>query len=265
MTMRLCVRRSLLGVRGAALWTPALPTSDGGYLPEHWYRSDQGLWQDAGVTPAVNDGDVVGRWEDITANADHVNQAAAGNKPTLQNGAGDLLNGHPVIRLDGINDYLVGAFTTGGAMNQPNTYFVVVQLDAAVVNNGLDCFLLDGDDAVNRHIVMKNKAGAPDRWDTYAGVALVGGDADANWNVWTALYNGATSQFWLNGISEAGPANAGAQNPDGIAVGAQSSGATAWKGDITEIILYDANLSDADKNQVGAYLATRYALAYTDI
>ena len=41
--------------------------------------------------------------------------------------------------------------------------------------------------------------------------------------------------------------------------------ASSGKGDMTEILLYDANLSNSDKNQVGAYLATRYALSYTDI
>ena len=38
-------------------WTPAQATTDGGVSPEHWYRSDGPLWQDAGVTPAAADGD----------------------------------------------------------------------------------------------------------------------------------------------------------------------------------------------------------------
>jgi hypothetical protein len=35
--------------------------------------------------------------------------------------------------------------------------------------------------------------------------------------------------------------------------------------DMVELIAYDANLSDADKNQVGQYLATRYGLSWTSI
>ena len=52
---------------------------------------------------------------------------------------------------------------------------------------------------------------------------------------------------------------------NGLTLGANYLGGAQMLGYIAEIIIYDANLSDADKNEVGNYLATRYALAYTDI
>jgi hypothetical protein len=246
----------------ATSWTPLLPTA-GGYYPEHWYRSDGGLWQDAGVTPAAADGDVVGRWEDLTANADHVNQAVAASKPTLQNGAGDLLNGHPVVRSDGVDDYLQGAFTTGGAMAQPITIFGVGKSSVAGLVNH---FFYDGDDALNRVALLNDGAagaGAGD-WSLYAGTVVHGGPEDANWNIWTAYYNVAASQLWQNGTVEVA-GNTGANAMDGITIGARYDATSPWDGDIAEIIIYHANLSNADKNQVGQYLATRYGLAYTDI
>lgn len=245
-------------------WTPASPTTDGGLRPEHWYRSVGPLWQDAGITPATADGDPVGRWEDIATNADHVNQADASKKPSLQNGVGDVLNGYPVVRCDGTNDYVQGAYITGGIMNQPNTAFGVTKLNAGAVNDDTADFFIDGDDATNRHILGKGATPDPDEFLIYAGAALYGNVANSNWNIWTALFNGASSQYWLNGVSQA-VGNAGAHNPDGLTIGAGYSGGAPWDGDIVEIILYDANLSDADKNQVGQYLATRYGLSYTDI
>nr|NIQ88693.1 hypothetical protein [Deltaproteobacteria bacterium] len=176
MGLLLGTRRSLLGADDS--WTPASPTS-GGYSPEHWYRSDSGLWQDAGVTPATADGDVVGRWEDKTANADHVNQANAAKKPTLQSGAADRLNGHPVIRFDGIDDLLVGAFTNGGAMAQPFTVFIVAQLDSSVVDDGVPAVLLDDSDPTNRVIIYKYEAPNPDAWTVYAQSVLTGNDANS--------------------------------------------------------------------------------------
>ena len=251
---------------GVVVWDPSQPTTDGDLLPDHWYRSDGPLWQDAGVTPAVLDGAVVGRWEDLTANADHVNQAVVANKPTLQNGVGDLLNGQPVIRFDGINDTLSGAFTTGGAMNQPSTVFAVAALDAAAVNDGVSRKIYDSDDAVNRMIAGQYGADNPDSWYLYAGAVISSAAAsNSNWNIWTILYNGASSQFWHNGVSLAGPGNAGAHNADGLTIGGAFDVTAQWDGDITEIIIYDADLSTADDNQVGNYLATRYGLAYTDI
>jgi len=247
---------------GIVAWDPSQPTTDGGVLPDHWYRSDGPLWQDAGVTPAVLDGAVVGRWEDLTANADHVNQAVAGNKPTLQNGAGDLLNGHPVIRFDGVDDYLQGAFTTGGAMNQPNTIFVVSALDAAAVNDGNWRNVVDG--LINRYAIGQNPLPAPDAWFLYAGLVLDDAASDSNWNLWSGLLDGATSRLRRNGISIAN-GNAGALNLDGLTIGNDTTVTAPWDGDITELIYYGADLSDADENQVGQYLAARYGLTYTDI
>jgi hypothetical protein len=238
----------------AASWTPFLPTA-GGYYPEHWYRSDQGLWQDAGVTPAASDGDVVGRWEDL-ANADHVNQANAANKPTLQNGAGDLLNGHAVVRADGINDFLAGAFTVGGVLTQPFTYFAVAKSTVAA---GAQRDLWDSTTAAR--VVLFQSGGT---WYLYAGAAIASVPADTNWNIWTALYNGAGGQFWANGMSKA-VGNVGANNPGGLTMFArQGGGGEQWVGDMAEFIIYE-NLSNGDKNQVGQYLAARYALAYTNI
>ena len=35
--------------------------------------------------------------------------------------------------------------------------------------------------------------------------------------------------------------------------------------DIYEVLIYDSNLSNADKNEVGNYLATKYTLSWTAI
>ena len=260
MTMLLGTRRSLFQVGGAA-WTPALPTGDGGVLPDHWYRSDQGLWQDAGVTPAASDGDVVGRWEDITANADHANQANAGNKPTLQNGAGDLLNGWSVVRSDGIDDVLLAPFTTGGAIAQPFDIFMVAKLDAAQIADGQVRYLIEDAAAAIAGLAKLNT----NAWIEYAGVILSGGAADAAWNIWTAQFSGATSRFWHNGIAECAAGNAGAQNISGFAIGANNGAGQPSKTDFAEVLTYSSTLSTADKNQVGQYLALRYGLTYTDI
>ena len=247
-------------------WTPALPTRDGGYLPEHWYRSDQGLWQDAGITPAVSDGDLIGRWEDLTANADHVGQANAGNKPTLQNGAGDLLNGHPVIRGDGIDDYLNCSYVTGGQMFQPITTFIVAKLGAAAVNDNNWRHIVGSRDIAQRMEHSINAGAVPDSWQIHAGATVAGTTAtSSNWIIWTTRWNGASSQFWHNGISE-GSGNAGAGNPQGCTIFSRyNAGGAYWLGDIAEVLWYEADLSNGDKNQMGRYLADRYALTYTDI
>jgi len=254
----------LLGGGGGAAWDPSQPTG-GGASPEHWYRADGPLWQDAGVTPAVLDAAVVGRWEDLTANADHVNQATAGFRPTLRL---NVLNGHPVIRFDGVDDFLRGAFTNGGALAQPITMLAVAQLDAGAVNDGVNHVILDDNDTPSTFKNYSRGAGIPDDWAIYfgAGAALTGSASNSNWNIWTTLANGAASRFWHNGIAECAAGNAGGAGLSGITLGSKGHPAGEyWEGDIAEIIIYDSDLSDADKNQVGNYLAARYGLVYADI
>jgi len=246
---------------GVVVWDPSQPTTDGDLLPDHWYRSDGPLWQDAGVTPAVLDGAVVGRWEDLTANADHVNQAVVANKPTRQTvpGVGT------VVRFDGTNDFLQGAFTAGGALTQPFTVFAVAALDAVAVNDGSNHLISDSDDVVSRLIAGANASTTPDKWYVYAGVVRVGNASNSNWNIWTIRHWGVLSRFWHNGIIEVS-ADAGVQNADGLTIGAAFDGTALWDGDIAEYIIYDSDLSDADKNQVGNYLvAGRATLSYADI
>jgi len=89
---------------------------------------------------------------------------------------------------------------------------------------------------------------------------------NSDWNIWAALFNGVTSQFWHNGVSEAGPGDAGAQVFGGSNyVGKHTGVAQYWKGDVVELLYYHANLSDADKNQVIEYLGRRYNLVTVSI
>jgi len=225
-------------------WTPASPTTDGGVSPEHWYRGDDAYEENTRVTACSDDGDPVGSWTDLTGNADHVSQGTADNRPSWQDAE---LNGEPVIRFDGNNDYLRGAFTTGGSISQPNTIFAVAKLTS--VNDDAQRILFDGDDVTSRHVFHQFPTPDPDEWAIWAGSNLAGSASDGNWNIWTALFNGASSQFWANGVSEAS-GNAGTKALDGLTAGCSYMNDAYWEGDIAEIIIYDANLSAADRDEV---------------
>ena len=154
------------------------------------------------------------------------------------------------------------AFTA--ALSQPYTAFAVAQLAPAAVNDNNYHFILDGDDTTNRLVLLQRADNTPDAWALNAGVGLVGGNSNGNWNIWTVLANGVTSQFWHNGISQVS-GNAGAHNADGLTIGSHPTGTLGWIGDISEILIYDPNLSTADMNQVAQYIAAKTAIVYTPI
>jgi len=84
-------------------WTP----TDEGAALLFWEKADAGGYEDAAkTTPATDDGDVIGAREDQSGQGNDATQGTTANKPTLQNAAGDLVNGLPVDLYDGIDDGL---------------------------------------------------------------------------------------------------------------------------------------------------------------
>jgi hypothetical protein len=254
----------LHGVFGsaAAPWTPASPTTDGGVLPHTDFRPGVANFQDAAeTTPADEIGDVIGGVVNQGSDSYSISQATTANKPTLQQVE---INGVTswVWLLDGVNDFLQGAFG-GGAIAQPFTVFAVAQLDATIVDDNKNHHITDGD-ASGRLILQKVSTGTPDTWRIYGGAPLQGGAADASWNIWTALFNAASSQFWHNGVSEAS-GDAGSDSVDTLTVGSNYLGDVVWKGYIGQILIYPGNLSNADKNEVGGFLELATGIAWTTI
>jgi len=173
---------------------------------------------------------------------DAITQAAEAGQPLY---VASIQNGHAGLRLNGTSHFLMGAFTIGGALSQPFSAYALAKLDAVAVDSG-HRHLIDGDDVANRMLLRQSLVAGADRWFMYAGDNLTGGASDADLNLWAALFNGISSQFWLNTISEAS-GSAGAQNPDGICVGGRFTGTDLWDGDIMMIAIADPSHSDAQR------------------
>jgi hypothetical protein len=232
-------------------WTPADNLPSANIAPHVWYAADK-------ITGLV-DSQAITTWPDAGPNGDDIAQAVGGSKPFYKT---NIVNSQPVARFDGSADFLSGAYTNAGALTQPFTIFAVAALDAAAVNDGNLRTIVDGDDITNRALVRQDLTASPDDWAIYAGTLITSGDAtDSNWTIFTALFNGASSQLWEDGTSILS-GDAGAQDPDGLTVGAKYDGTAAWwDGDIAEIIVYDANLGAADRSTVQQYLADKYGIS----
>lgn len=215
-----------------------------------WFKADGTLYQDsARTTLAAADADPVGSWSDGSGQNNHASQATAGSRPLLKLG---ILNGRPVIRFDGANDRLQTA-AFGAALAQPNTVFVV----AKRTGGGAEAFLDGRTDAT--HLFRKNVGGS---YNLYAGGDFVVVAADANWHIVQGVFNGASSKARVDG-GAAATGNAGTSSMDGATVGSRANSSEWMNGDIAEILIYNANLSLAQLDQVGNYLAGRYGLAWS--
>jgi len=174
---------------------------------------------------------------------DNVTQGTAANQPLF---AADMLNTRAGGFYDGTDDYLRGAYTIGGALSQPFSVYALAQLDATVVDDDGAHYIVDGD-GVPRMVMGQALEGDPNPWRIYAGTVRDGGASNADWNIWAALFNGNSSEFWINSASETAGA-VGAENAAGITIGSRpSADADFWKGYIGPIIIVDPAHSDAQR------------------
>lgn len=255
---------SLTGLSGFSIggaWTPAKPTSGGGVLPHTWHYAGSGaLYQDAAQTiPAVADGNPIGASVNQGSDSHTIIQAVAGNKPTLKL---NIKNGLPVYRCDG-NDYIDATYT--GALTDPYTAFSVAKLGAGLANDNVTYYMFGTKGLPVQSNFLKYNGTIPDTFAMRQTNNIDGTiTATDTWHIWSGLFNGATSRLWIDGVG-GGLLALVSLNPAGFTLGARNGGGLSWNGDIAEILIYDSNLSTADKNQVGQYLSTKYAITYTDI
>lgn len=173
-------------------------------------------------------------------------QATAGSQPAY---VASGQNGKPIMRFNGTSHRLVVAFS--GALSQPFSTYSAAILDAAAVQNNLYPGVMDGDDMAKRMYFPYQDGGAgTDNWSMFSGSVLESATATTSvFFLWSGLFNGASSGYWQNGASIK-TGNAGAQNPDGIAIGSQADGSQLWDGDIAMIAIADPSHDDTERGDM---------------
>jgi len=214
------------------------------------------LWLKADAL-VLNDGDAVGTWVDQSGNANDATQATAANKPTYKAG---IVNGKPVVRFDGSNDYLalpnfVSTFIAG-------EIFIVVKIDndppTLDSQTGLWTF---GSDIQNTHYpytdgIIYDQFGTATRKATSdPAIALTS----------FRIYNVASqSGEWtsrINGVQHYTTATNTASFTTAPILGAGVGGSNYFlDGDVAEVILYSSVLSSGNRGLVEGYLNSKYAL-----
>jgi hypothetical protein len=233
-------RLQIEGYLNAKYWTPELPTYDGGVYPTHWYESD------SGVT-----GDPVSAWAD-KAGSDDFAQGTGAAQPTVVN---DVLNGFPVLRFDGDDDYLAVAFAE---MAQPNTVFVVFRKNDAAMDT-YPSFIHGADSSHDFGLFSFDSQSY--HWSFTSGAILQSSESsqsDFDFHVWSIISNGATSSYYRDGVLMAS-GNAGSESLTGLKIGTRHDATMSFANmDITALIVFSGALSAADEAQVRGYLTNRY-------
>ena len=230
-----------------ALWTPS---EIGGSVVTAWFKAD---------SISGSDGDSVSSWTDSSGNGNDLAQGTSARQPTLQTAE---LNSLSVVRFDGVNDII----SDGDIAN----------LDVGTGDIWMASVFKSTDNSAAQFIFEKggNQFGLV---TTSVGIlqARMGGNSNVpqqssgNWSrtefvMVTASRVSSTCNGFVNGsaMNTTGTTNSGSiSNSNVFDVGAGSVGGQPLVGDIAEVLVGGATLTDTNRQLIEGYLAHRYGLS----
>ena len=171
-------------------------------------------------------------WLDQSGNGNNATQSTIAEQPKLvTSGTIEKYLGKIIVKFDGANDNIGMAVS----MPNPSTYFIVVK-----ANSTADNMIMSSSSGSRNQIDYSSGA-----YRMFAGTALSGGIVNTDEHLITALFNGANSRLWVDGVLVAS-GNAGTQTPTRLDFG--KFGLFLLNGHIKTAIGYP---SDQTANRVG--------------
>lgn len=236
-----------------------------------WLKADENVYNDAGTTLAA-DGDLVRQWNDRSGNGNNASQGTAGNRPTYKT---NVINSKPALRFGG--DHFIDVGALGIAGTGGFTYLIVFKdtvYTAGTNGDGSGSYLLDRTTATNElsglKIVNTNKYGFQKRTNGGAGL---GGPVSTSTVVTTSFHvidylreRGTAYRLYLNGTLENSIADGdGDLTPPNTRIGRHATTAgNGISGYISELLIYNYRVNDAQLNILNSYLAAKYDLTISN-
>ena len=212
------------------------------------------LRSDLAVTSSSS---AVSSWGDVSGFDNDASQSTSANQPTL---VSNSMNGNPVIRFDGTNDYLLSSLTsTLGIQNNTYEVFVVAKSSSSNIQF---LFASGGWEQYEYHLNGSQGARFIPVSSTYIDHGTVSSYTNGNAHVFSARASSSGGAVRVDGIDGATTSNnilsSSAVN---FWLGARGSDLTNYfYGDMAEVLLYNTNLSASDRSTVEHYLANRYGI-----
>lgn len=226
------------------------------------------LWLDATRITGLNDGDAITTWSDASGNGNDATQSVVARKPIYKV---NIRNGKPVVRFSAASSQWM-AIDNSALPTQDFTVLIVYNATSTTVQKALIGRAYNFG-ALYMSVVANNDGTNPSKLrlvvDDLNSYSTSG--ADGAWVIGVGRYDSAENKIYLNGANEDTDANAaGAVSynaNDAATIGAlrNTANATAspFDGDIAEILVYGAALSDASRRRLENYVGKKYQITIT--
>ncbi|MCC7260144.1 MAG: hypothetical protein IT567_03850 [Alphaproteobacteria bacterium] len=215
------------------------------------------LWLDASDTASITQASGrASQWNDKSGQGNHVTQSTAGAKPYT---GSRTYNGKNVMDFQNAQ-YMTSANPwASGTLAQPNTMFVVAAQDAHawdyIIDGSGGGYHALGSDSATRYFMIAVAPEAP--------IYTTGITPDTTPKIFSLMFNDNPdstngSALYVNGTPYIIGGNAGALGINNIYVG-------GWPGNemdgfIGEVLVYDGQLTPADRERVECYLSNKWAI-----
>jgi hypothetical protein len=223
------------------------------------------LWQDTGKSVAVTtDGQTVGAIADQSGNGNDFLADTAAKEPTYKE---NIFNSLSVLRFDGSSDWMESSAIA--ALNTSTiTWFLVLKTDdidttqVAIRSNYSSNSALWGSLVISRLLYEQTRATGGGAINVSAPIAE---NLTITSGVWAADDSLASYRYGSFGGSTAG----GTMSPSGhiktiLGGDTASEGTALWDGDIGELVVYSAELSDEDRRGVEQYLTSKWGVMHME-
>lgn len=225
-------RRPALRLPHASAFTPA---SIAGLV--RWYKAD--------AITGKSDGAAISQWDDYSGNGAHATQPTGTNQPLYIASAG---GGKPAVEFDGSNDRLIVP-TTGALADW--TVVVVSQQNAM----GAQGYMVASASAGQG--VYENSVGSGASFGVNAGG---GNRRELNGTTAHAIKVATRAALYINGTEPSYQSSADPGAMTLVLLGARSDGFAAYKGRLSEVLIFSAALSTANRRALEAHLAAKYGI-----
>ena len=196
------------------------------------------------------DGTSVDQWDDKGALGADVSNDVDATRPTY-----DINTGR--VTFTAANQTFLQSAVFGSALSQPNTVFVVVKNSVFIDY----AYIIDLNSAAQVCLLNTESLGV--NWQMYAGAILLGA-TNINDNIHTLGFNGVSSEYWINGASvSVSVGNPGAGAIDRITLGARAALTLNADMELMEVIVFNADISDVDRDKITGYLANKWDITAT--
>jgi len=257
----------LAGNRSAVASTPSFTTTGAAaFTPADlaglvaWWKSDTGVYKDAGITPVSADGDHITQWND-QAGSNHLVQTVTNNQPKYS--TANALNSLPVVQADttGILDAMAtgSAFTLGGDGDKLSV-FVVLKAQYTQAGRVFGLNVSGSDNGATGGALLVY----PDT--THLLVQRNGNKATAaitsDWNKIGCIWDGTNVTLYVNNLASTPSASSGsfASSFTSFDILSSPSKTNNLGGLIAEMIVCNRALTSTERNNIDSYFSTRYGI-----